>query len=111
MFEYTIERNDKQRRLVLNGDLTASALPKLQAALKAELAHDANEVIFDLRKTLMLDSSGIGLLIATHNSLTRKQGTLRVVQVSDDILQMLQSMRLVSRLNVTGKETGDDLNG
>ena len=111
MPDYTIEHHSRQRRLVLNGDLTASVIPSLRAALKTELEQGADEIVFDLGKTVMLDSSGIGLLIATHNSLTRKQGKVRVVQASNDILRMLQSMRLAGRLNVTGTQTAEAHNG
>lgn len=105
MTEYTIERNAKVCRVVLGGDLTASVVPELRTGLKTELERGAEEVTFDLEKTAMLDSSGIGLLVATHNSLTTRQGTLRVVSVSGEILRLLQSMRLVNRLNVTGRAT------
>ena len=52
----------------------------------------------------MLDSSGIGLLIAAHNSLARKEGRVRVVNASADVFRLLQSMRLVGRLNVQARE-------
>ena len=71
----------------------------------------ASDVVFDLGNTVMLDSSGIGLLIATHNSLARKQGKVHVVQVSADILRMLQGMRLVSRLNVMGRQALEEQHG
>ena len=90
---------------MLGGDLTASNVPELRTGLKTELDQGADEVIFDFGKTVMLDSSGIGLLVATHNSLAPKQGKLQVVSVSDDILRLLHSMRLVNRLNVSGRAT------
>jgi anti-anti-sigma factor len=104
MAGYTIERKEKQCRVVLQGDLTAPLIPDLQAALKIQLEQGVDETVFDLGKTPMLDSSGIGLLIATCNSLTRNHGRMRVLNVSPDILRLLQSMRLVTRLNVSGRE-------
>jgi anti-anti-sigma factor len=102
MTGYTIEHEAGQCRVVLEGDLTASLVPELQGALKAQLEQPTKEVVFDLAGTGMLDSSGIGLLIATYNSLARQQGRIRVIHVSPDILQLLQSMRLVNRLNASG---------
>ena len=104
MAGYTIERKEGQCSVVLGGDLTASLIPDLQTALKNNLDQGVNEVVFDLGKAVMLDSSGIGLLIATCNSLGQKKGKIRVFNVSPDILRLLQSMRLVSRLNVSGRE-------
>lgn len=87
----------------MQGDLIASDVPDLQAALKQQLQRGIDEIVFDLAATVMLDSSGIGLLIATCNTMARQQGRIRVINVSPDILQLLQSMRLTGRLNATGK--------
>lgn len=105
MGDYKIERNAKHCRVQLAGDLTAATVPALRTALKAELDAGVREVVFDLAQTGMLDSSGIGVLIAVFNSLSASQGTLKVVNVSTDIFQLLQSMRLVARLNVTARAT------
>lgn len=96
----SIERNGKSVTVIMKGDLTASVISEIQAGLKKELERDTKEVAFDLNATVMLDSSGIGLLVATSNSLGRIQGRMSVTGVSSDIFQLLQSMRLVSRLNV-----------
>lgn len=104
MATYSIERNGNQTRVMMLGDLTAAGVPEVQAALKQELAQGVREVIFDLAETSMLDSSGIGLLIAARNSMANKQGLMSVVNVSPDILQLFQGMRLVSRLNASGRQ-------
>lgn len=103
MSEFTIKRDTKLCHVTLADDLTAVQIPALRTALKAELDGGVREVIFDMNQTVMLDSSGIGLLIATFNTLNRQQGRLRVVNASPDIVQLLQTMRLVNRLNVTGR--------
>ncbi len=104
MAGYTIERKEKQCSILFQGDFTAPLIPELQTELKHHLEEGVEEAVFDLGKTDMLDSSGIGLLIATCNSFGRKEGKVRVLNVSQDILGLLQSMRLVSRLNVSGRE-------
>jgi anti-anti-sigma factor len=105
MAGYTVEQNNKSYRVILAGDLTASGIPELQTTLQGQVQQGAEEIIFDLAKTVMLDSSGIGLLIATNNSLARRGGRIRIVNTSADILQLLQSMRLATRLNVTGPKS------
>jgi len=88
----------------MHGDLVASVIPDLQAALKQQLQPGVEEVSFDLAATVMLDSSGIGLLIATSNTMARQKGRVRILNVSQDILRLLQSMRLTSRLTVSSCE-------
>jgi anti-anti-sigma factor len=89
-------------RVRLDGDLTASRVPELQALLKRELEQPIEEMIVDMTGTVMLDSSGIGLLIASFNSVGRKGGRFRIENAAPPIFQLLQSMRLVNRLNVSG---------
>ena len=103
MAAYVIEQKDQQGSVKMMGDLTAVLIPELQAGLKEVLSKGARELEFDLAATTMLDSSGMGLLIAAANSLARTGGTVRVTNVSPDILRLLKSMRLANRLNVTGR--------
>jgi anti-sigma B factor antagonist len=110
MAEYTLEHDGTLCRVILGGDLTASIVPALQTALKEGLG-GAGELVFDLEKTGMLDSSGIGLMIAAFNTMARAQKRMRVENVSPEIMQLLQSMRLVSRLNVSGRATPQEIHG
>jgi serine/threonine-protein kinase RsbW len=103
MAAYVIEPNDHQCTVKMTGDLTAVLVAGLQADLKEKLSKGVREVVFDLTRTVMLDSSGMGLLIASANSLAPSGGKIRVTNVSPDIFRLLQSMRLTARLNVTGK--------
>jgi anti-anti-sigma factor len=105
MSEFNIETDRNACRINTGKELTAALIPSLQAALKKEIDAGALSVTFDLSNTVMLDSSGIGLLIATANTLGRKQGELRVINVSDDIFHLLQNMRLVTRLKVAQSQT------
>lgn len=111
MSGYTIERNERQCMVLLQGDLTSSLIPDLQTTLKKELEQGLDEAVFDLGSAAMLDSSGIGLLIATCNSLARKNGKMRVLNVSRDILRLFQSMRLVTRLHASGREGLEENHG
>ena len=103
MAAYTVERTGSQRTVTLTGNLTAALVPALQGALKEELASGAREIVFDLTQTVALDSSGIGLLIAAHNSMSKVSGATRVINASPDILHLLQSMRLAGRLQASGQ--------
>jgi anti-anti-sigma factor len=103
MTAYVIEQKDQQGSVKLEGDLTAVLVPDLQTDLKEMLNKGARELVFDLASTAMLDSSGMGLLIATANSLAPNGGHIRVTNVCPDIFRLLQSMRLTARLNVSAR--------
>lgn len=103
MSSYRMEHTDDGCRLMVNGGLTVVLVPELQQALKAEVEKGTQQVIFDLAETRMVDSSGIGLLIAASNTLAQKNGKLVVVNTAPEILRLMQSMRLISRLNISGR--------
>jgi anti-anti-sigma factor len=103
MAAYVVEQKDQQGSVKLEGDLTAIMVPGLQADLKEMVNKGANELVFDLTRTAMLDSTGMGLLIAAANSLAPSGGKVRVTNVGPDIFRLLQSMRLTARLNVSAR--------
>ena len=104
MAAFVIDHKDLQGSVQLMGDLTAVLVPDLQAGLKQVLQKGVRNLVFDLTSTRMLDSSGMGLLIAAANSLAAIGGKVSVTNVSPDIFRLLQSMRLTFRLNVSGRE-------
>jgi anti-anti-sigma factor len=111
MSAYVLELKPDHISVRLTGDLTSALVSDLQAALKNALDNGASDVRFDLELTAVLDSSGMGLLIATSNSLVRVGGRMQVINVSPDIHRLLQCMRLTARLNVTAPVTTEKCNG
>lgn len=103
MAAYVIELKDKQGTVRLNGDLTAIVVADLQTDLKEMLDRGARDLEFDLSGAAMLDSTGMGLLIAAANTVGPTGGGIRVTNVTPDIFRLLQSMRLTTRLNVSGR--------
>ena len=101
MSEFEVKLDGDKMTVVLSGDLTASVASHLKPVLQKSLTEGAGEVTFDLGQTVIIDSTGIGLLIATYNTLAKKSGAVRVVLASDDIYRLLQSMRLETRLCVS----------
>lgn len=65
--------------------------------LKDEIDHiidDYDKIVLDFKSVTIIDSSGIGVLISTQNRLKKKNGELKVINVSDDIHSMFKIMRL-----------------
>lgn len=101
MSQFEIVRDGTQAMVALRDKLTAADVSELQPALKDEIAAGVREIVLDLAQTVSIDSMGIGLLIATNNSLGAVQGQIRMLNVSPDIFALLRSMRLIDRLQVT----------
>jgi anti-anti-sigma factor len=84
----------------LGQDLVFTVVPEVRQELNQLLKDGATHLIFDLEGVNIVDSTGIGCLVAAHNSLVRRQGSLEVVNVSEDLFDLFQSMRLNKHFSV-----------
>jgi len=75
-------------------DIVASYAQELRRNLWSLIEEGITEIQIDLEGVRMIDSIGLGVLIAAHNSLKKKQGSLAITHVSKDILSLLKTMRL-----------------
>jgi anti-anti-sigma factor len=85
---------------VLDGDVTATTTAVLRKRLKDAIAGGSRQIVLDLRKCAMVDSSGIGLFVATHNSLVKIGGSLKLVGVNSDLRELFQAMRLQQHIGI-----------
>lgn len=76
------------------GDIVASVTDELRARLKDIMQGDCGPLVIDLSRVELVDSVGIGLLIAAHNTLSKKGGRLTLRHVNPDLASLLRTMRL-----------------
>lgn len=98
----TVTREGKKAELHLQGNLTAAEVPALREVVKALVAEGVTDLVVDLAGVQGIDSSGIGLLVAAHNSLTRLSGALIVINASADLLELFKAFRLDKHFSVRG---------
>lgn len=83
-------------------DLVDVGVSELRTTLRDVAAAGSLNLVLDLRQVRMVDSSGIGLLVAAHNSMRRLGGSLAVIHASADILQLMRSMMIHQHFSVSG---------
>lgn len=81
-------------------DLVSSMVPGFKQELGALLAESPKELRLDLAGTGMMDSIGIGVIIATHNSMKKNGGKLIIANASENIVKLFRSMRLDQHLTL-----------
>jgi anti-anti-sigma factor len=84
------------------GDLVAAKLPALRSKLREMVEAGIIRLTVDLAATKTVDSAGIGLLIAAHNSVKKAGGELNVIHASNDILELFRTMRIHQRMSISG---------
>ena len=75
-------------------DVVASMAEEFKSELKSQLEESKINITIDLDGVQMVDSVGIGVIIATHNSLNNANRKLKVVNIAKDIYDLFTTMRL-----------------
>jgi anti-sigma B factor antagonist len=83
------------------GNVVAALVPELRAAMRGALIEGAREMFIDFSGVQMVDSTGLGLLISAHNSMSKAGGKLAVIHASKEILDLFRSMRIHQHFSVS----------
>ena len=95
--------NDGNQTIIKPGtDVVASMAEKFKGELLSAINSSKGEIVIDLQGVEMVDSVGIGVIIASHNSLSQNGRTLKVINVTKDIYGLFATMRLNRRFTVEG---------
>jgi anti-anti-sigma factor len=83
------------------GDVVAALVPELRTALRGALNQGARVMTIDFADVAMVDSTGLGLLISAHNSMSKAGGRLSVIHVSKEILELFHATRIHQHFSVS----------
>ena len=83
-------------------DLVASMAEEFKNELLSAINESSSEIVMDLAGVDRVDSVGIGVIIATHNTLTQAERKLSVINVAKDVYGLFTTMRLNRRFTVDG---------
>lgn len=96
----TIRKDGSQVIVKPGRDVVASMANEFRAELNSQIQESPAELVIDLAGVEMVDSVGIGVIIATHNSLDQKGGKLKVINIAEDIYGLFSTMRLDRHFSV-----------
>jgi len=100
--EVTITREGDKALLRPDKDVVAASVLGLRSAIREIIGTGVRELTVDLASVQMIDSCGLGALVAAHNSLKRLGGHLVVVHASQDILALFKVIRIHQHFSVSG---------
>ncbi|MFO7557336.1 MAG: STAS domain-containing protein [Desulfobacterales bacterium] len=99
-----ISKNGDQFVVKPDVDLVASMANEFRSQLQGLVQKSPKMIVIDLSGVKMVDSVGIGVIIATHNSLKKSDGELRVINVAGDIFKLFNTMRLDHHFTIKKRE-------
>ena len=81
-------------------DVVASMAEDFKNELLSAINDSKEDFIIDLEGVEMVDSVGIGVIIAAHNTLSQADRDLKVINVIKDVYGLFTTMRLNRRFSV-----------
>lgn len=75
-------------------DIVASFANEFRDMLLEKIREGVLQLEVDIQEVKMVDSVGLGVFIAAHNSLQEKDGKLTVSGVNNDLMTLFRTMRL-----------------
>ncbi len=96
-----IQKEDTRATFSPTANIVASELEVMRSALQQLLADGVTELEMDLSNVKMIDSMGLGMIVATHNSLKKSTGIFTVVHASKELYDLFRSMRLTQHFSVS----------
>ena len=86
-------------RVVLGEETVA-----LRQKVKDLLSAGKKKIVLDLKNVTMIDSSGLGALVAAHTSAKAAEATLRLCNLGSRTNELLQMTRLLTVFEVSDSE-------
>jgi anti-sigma B factor antagonist len=84
-------------------DVVASLVGELRPAMRDLVRSGVRQMVLDLGRAEMVDSTGIGLMLSAFNSISAAGGEFSVVGASREILELLRTMRVQQHFPVSGR--------
>jgi anti-anti-sigma factor len=95
--------NEAGQTIVRPGtDVVASMAEAFKDDLLSAINSSDGIIVIDLEGVEMVDSVGIGVIIASHNTLNQADRKLKVINVTKDVYGLFTTMRLNRRFTVEG---------
>jgi anti-anti-sigma factor len=99
-----IIREENKITIRPNDNIVASISHEFREELLSLIEEGEKGLIVDMKDVLIIDSVGIGILVAAHNSLSKYGEKLTVINLSEDIYQLFKTMRLDQHLEIKNKQ-------
>lgn len=99
---FTWTKEGKTLRVGIDETLIVGNRHELKEVVLEQLDRGEKPFVFDFSRTQYIDSSGLGVLISLSNKIRDRRGTLRLVNLNDE-LQTLFALTKLDRLFVFGE--------
>ena len=93
------KKHSSTMTLALEGRLDTNTAPQLEKEIDG-LTEDVKELILDLDKLEYISSAGLRVLLASHKKMSAAGGSMRVLNVCDDVMEVFDMTGFNVLLNI-----------
>lgn len=100
-----MQRTTSANKVVVSAitELTAANASSIKEEIKAGITDDHTQIDIDLSSTQFVDSSGLGVLIGLHKAMSLKGGSIRILNPTESVQQVLELTRLHRLLEIVNE--------
>ena len=91
--------NDDNITLQVAERVDTATAPQLQYEIE-KVTDDTNKLVLDLKKLIYISSAGLRVLLSAHKIMAKKEGTLILTNVSEDIFEIFEVTGFSDILNI-----------
>lgn len=93
MKTYNISVENSVATIVIKSNIVATFVDNIKPEI-TDLINKYNHIVFDMKEVEMVDSIGIGFLVATFNSVKKNDGSVTINNLTSELLDLFKSMNL-----------------
>lgn len=79
----SFSENDKKYTISVDGDFNFSLLDEFRNSYSSKEAELAISIVMDMRRTLTIDSSALGMLLNMQTHLNKKDGEIKIINCNE----------------------------
>ena len=98
-----MQEEENQVFLEIDQNIVSASAKEIKEQLKQSIPKEKGTLVVDLGQVEQVDSIGVGVLIATFNSLNREGKGFKLVNVDENLYNLFQVMRLNKHFEIEGK--------
>ncbi len=98
-----VKRENGVLTIIPEKDIVSEEINVLKLEIIELIEEEVMDIVLDLKSVNMIDSSGIGVIITTRNSLAKSNKKLKVINIEKDILRMFKIMKLERHFEIEGR--------
>ena len=95
-----IKKEADQTLVTPNKDIVAATAKAFREGLLALIDEGDTNIVIDLTGVEMIDSVGLGVFIASHNTLSKADGKLTVINASTNVFKLFRTMGLFRHFDI-----------